>query len=188
MATGRSRAIKRLLLCALLLLGCLIWCFTGCDKSESARLERGAQNSQDETSARVAEGPGPQGGSSNASDTEPDLKDGTVVREPAFLMAQDCLVAVRTSAWGSSATWELEGDVATSAALLLEDYEGLGTFRLAYDGYLDLLQRVWGCVVIEETGAVELALIDGRRDSDVFGEEDDGQSGCTLTLVQLHQR
>lgn len=184
MGTGRIHGMRGLWIVCLLV-GCISWCFVACTNTGVPESGRGSCSLQDEAD--------PSGSLSYGLDEEATSfgglthADGEVVRSPAFLPLGEGPVAGRQSAWGSSATWKVEGDVPSTASLLLEEYRGLGSLRLAYDGYLDFFQRVWGCVVVGATGEVEVALVDGREGDDGF-EESEGSEACTLTLLWLGPR
>ncbi len=103
---------------------------------------------------------------------------------PTPLLERSELLSTRRNAWGSSYTWLVEANVPATASVLLGEYGSEGTYELGYSGYLDFLERVWGCVVIDDCGRVGLALVDGRS-MDVFAGDEGDFGPCSLTLVWL---
>lgn len=85
-------------------------------------------------------------------------------------------VSTARNAFGARACWHVAGMLPDVASSILEDYEG-GGFALHYAGYLDLFQRVWGCVITSSDGWSEVVLVDERT-----GYE---QGECAVTVVRI---
>ncbi len=97
------------------------------------------------------------------------------------------LVETASGGLGVRATWEVGAGLEECAAAILGQYEGQGGVSLEHDGAVDLLGRVWGCVVASEEGWAELVLVDARA-SDEEGQDDgNGGTTCSVTLVRFGQ-
>lgn len=112
--------------------------------------------------------------------------DGGPLRTPCLGALQNELVETARNPWGCRATWTVEGGVDEVAAALLGDYQSAESFELFHGDFLDLFGAVWGCVVVGDTGMVELAVIDGRRGGVLEDGQDAQAALCTLTLVWLN--
>lgn len=111
---------------------------------------------------------------------------------PAVCAQRGVFESAAVNPFGARARWEVAAPLGEVAELVLDEYREGGDYRLAYDGFLDLLGRVWGCVLTSRaTGWVEVVVLDGRRGSDVFGEADDdgaeGRGPCVVTAIRLGQ-
>lgn len=93
------------------------------------------------------------------------------------------LVGSKAGAMGVRATWEMQAGVTECAREVLVAYESDG-LSLQYDGYIDLLGRVWGCAVWSEEGWAEIVLVDGRQDGDDSEGWTQGE-GCELTVARF---
>ncbi len=82
---------------------------------------------------------------------------------------------------GVRETWWVGLALEEAAAQALEQYMDAGDFRLVYAGRLDLLGRVWCCVVASPEGWGEVVIVDGR-DTDA---SDEGDASCTVTVERL---
>ncbi len=97
------------------------------------------------------------------------------------------LVETASGGLGVRATWEVAAGLEECAADILGQYEAQGDVSLAYDGAVDLLGQVWGCVVAADEGWAELVLVDARGASEEGREDGNGGTSCSVTLVRFGQ-
>lgn len=115
-----------------------------------------------------------------------ELPSDIEVTVPWVCMSQGTLVSWDKNGMGARATWELEVGHIEAAASLLEGYRQAGEVSLVYSGALDLLGRLWGCVVVSnDAGWAELAFADGRQAAEGGGADGEGGSACVVTVVRL---
>ena len=108
-----------------------------------------------------------------------DTSDLEVCRE------RGTLSSTRESPLGTVATWEVAAPLEECAASIVAQYRDAGEVSLEHDGYLDLLGRVWGCVVSHPDGWAEIAIVqDGGRNG-WYGEDDGDAPSCTVSLVRM---
>lgn len=110
---------------------------------------------------------------------------GAVVSLPPVCAEEGVLESTARTGLGVRATWEVDVGLAEAAEGIVEFYRDAGGFTLAYDGYLDLMGCVWGCVVQSDDDWVEVAIVDERGlDGDAI-EEGDGLRSCSVTVVRF---
>lgn len=80
---------------------------------------------------------------------------------------------------GVSAVWKVSAGLQQAGEAVLKHYRDAGGFELVHHGYLDLVQEVWGCLVLSEEGWAEAAVLSQAEEV-----EGDGP-GCELTIARI---
>lgn len=148
--------------------------------SENDAGGRGDPNQGDESSGAVSDG--------TDARREEDALDAADVRGSltsfAVCDAAGTLVGSKAGAVGVRATWEMRAGPTECAREVLAAYEAAG-LSLRYDGYIDLLGRVWGCAVWSEEGWAEVVLVDGRDGEGNGSGERCQEERCELTVARF---
>ena len=126
---------------------------------------------------------------------EPPSPGSVSVTVPSVCDSSGLLLSVRENGMGSSVTWRVKGELEEVAASVVRDYRAQTNISHAYDGYLDLLGRVWSLTVSSDEGWSEMVVVDARGSKDdVWELADDAASPnqgvqedetCDLTVVRL---
>lgn len=109
-----------------------------------------------------------------------EVSDLSVCRE------QGRLSSTRGTPLGTVATWEVSVPFEECAASIVSQYRDAGEVSLEHDGYIDLLGRVWGCVVAHpDDGWSEVVIVRDGGLNGWYGEDDGDDSTCTVVVVRL---
>lgn len=96
------------------------------------------------------------------------------------------LSSARSTPLGAVATWEVSVPFEECAASIVSQYRDVGEVSLEHDGYIDLLGRVWGCVVAHpDDGWSEVVIVRDGGLNGWYGEDDGNDPTCTVVVVRL---
>lgn len=126
----------------------------------------------------------------------PNLRDLPAQNSPSLPVTEGVLAAVDVSVprnlvgnvspsqtklgdCGTSAVWSVSCGLQQASEQVLRYYQDAGGFDLVYDGYLDLVQKVWGCLVLSPQGWAEVAVV--SETEEVSG----GDEQCELTITRI---
>ena len=104
----------------------------------------------------------------------------TAVTAQTFLQALDERASVATGSSANSAivvrlAWSEDRPLTETAADILHAYREVSTARLALSGYLDIKGNVWGAIVRDGRGWVDMVTV----------AADVGDASCRLRVVRL---
>ena len=119
------------------------------------------------------------------SETAVDVEIAVDVTVPDICSRTGVFEGSARNAFGARSRWAVGEDLERVGESIIGEYASDPALSLEYDGYLDLLGRVWACVVFSREGWVEYAVVDGR-DGEERAFAEDGVDGCEVTVVRLN--
>lgn len=189
-APGRTVVVCAALACCALLAVATLWGPGGGGEVADApdAVESGAEAGTGPVSESFGEASGPEGGGrpSYGAEGECDVEIVSRLTVPEVCAANGVLESTASGGLGVRARWRVGAPLPEAARSVVEQYRDAGSVDLAFDGYVDLFQKVWGCVVQGGEGWVEVVLVDERGGGSEGGERDGGGDGaCSVTVVRL---
>lgn len=88
------------------------------------------------------------------------------------------LVSTASNGIGARVTYRVAGNLPDIATQILQHYRADETLLLKHADYLDLFQKVWGCVLTTQSDSAILAIVD---------ERDDGtdEASCSVIIERI---